>query len=181
VAVDLPHEVEETLVRIQTRLKALGAGARWTAKGRMHLTVKFLGELDPPVFDAAVEALALPVAAGGPIRLRVAGLGGFPSIQRARVVWAGLEGDVATLARAALDVEARLGPLGVPRERRPFRPHLTLGRAKKGSVVTGLDQALDAVGSWEGPAFEFGELVLYESQLRPQGPIYTPRLSILLE
>jgi 2'-5' RNA ligase len=139
-----------------------------------------LGELDPATFDRAVEALARPIATGGPIRLQGAGLGGFPSAKRARVLWAGLAGDVAALARVALDVEARVEPLGVPREHRPLRPHLTLGRAKKDSAITGLERALDTVGDWEGPGFQAQSLTLFESRLRPQGPVYTSRLSIPL-
>jgi 2'-5' RNA ligase len=180
VAVDLPPDVRQALGETQQRLKALGVRARWVATEAMHLTVKFLGELEPSIFEAVLDALSAPIAAGGPIQLQPLDLGGFPSTKRSRVVWVGLGGEVASLARAALAVEARVEQLGVARERRPFRPHLTLGRARNPTGITNLEQALATVGSCDGPAFSVDHLVLYESRLRPEGPLHISRLSISL-
>jgi len=96
------------------------------------------------------------------------------------VVWAGLEGDVGALARAALTVEARAEALGIPREARPFRPHLTLGRAKDPGGIRNAERAIESEGEYRGPAFVVNELVFYESRLRPEGPEYLPKLTIAL-
>lgn len=180
VAARLPEEVREDLARAQVWLRSRGVDARWVARSSMHLTLKFLGELEADVFDGVGETLCPSFEIRGPLRLEVRGLGGFPSGNRARVVWASLGGDTAPLVRIAFEVESRVEALGIPREGRPFQPHLTLGRAKGPSGIPGLANALTEEPEYHGPPFEVGELVLYESRLRPQGPLYIPRLTIPL-
>ncbi len=180
VAADLTAEAREDLGRLQDRLRRAGLECRWAAPEALHLTLKFLGEVSPETFAALREALALPLGVGGPLHLAAAGVGAFPSPQRVRVVWAGLTGDVAPLARAALTVEARVEPLGIAQESRPFRPHLTLGRARNPEGIRGAQELLAAEGPYRGPEFSVSGLVLYESRLRPQGPEHLPRLAIAL-
>lgn len=180
VAADLSPEAREDLGRLQGRLRKAGLACRWAAPEALHLTLKFLGEVSPETFAAVREALTPPLGVGGPLRLAAAGVGAFPSPQRARVVWAGLTGDVAPLARAALTVEARAETLGIARESRPFRPHLTLGRARSPEGIRGAREALEEEAPYRGPAFCVDELVLYESRLRPGGPEHLPRLAIPL-
>ncbi|GAB4262516.1 MAG: hypothetical protein Kow0092_12940 [Deferrisomatales bacterium] len=180
VAAPLPAGLAESLAALQRRLAAAGARARWVAAPSIHLTLKFLGELDPPVFEQVCRVLREPVPMGGACRLEPRGIGAFPSLGRARVVWVGLAGEVERLARAALEIEARLEPLGIPRERRPFRPHLTLGRARRGGVIQGLDKALAAGGDYRGPPFTVDQALLFESRLSPQGARYTPRCTVPL-
>ena len=180
VAACLPEPVREDLARLQGRLRGRGVDARWVAAGSIHLTFKFLGEIEEPLFEAAAQALGAPLGVRGPLRVAVRGVGAFPSPKRARVVWVGLDGDVGPLARLALELEARVEPLGIARERRPFQPHLTLGRAKSPSGIRGLEDALAAENDYRGLAFEIADLTLYESRLRPEGPLYLPRLSIPL-
>lgn len=180
VAADLPGEVADDLARLQARLRGVGVRARWTNPGSMHLTLKFLGELEPDRFDAACRALDAPAEIGGPLDLAAQGLGAFPSLSRARVLWVGIGGEAPRLARLALVVEARAEAAGVPREGRPFRPHLTLGRAPGAAPMAGLARAFAAEGGYEGPPFRVMALVLYESRLGPRGPTYDPRLTISL-
>jgi len=180
VAADLPAAVRDDLGRLQGRLRNRGVDCRWVSPEAMHLTLKFFGHLPVETFAEVCEALAEPLKLGAPARLVPAGVGAFASPRRARVIWAGLEGDVAILARAALALEARAESLGIPRETRPFRAHLTLGRAREREGIRGCERALEAEGSYRGPAFAVDELVLYESRLRPQGPEYVRRLTITL-
>ena len=154
--------------------------ARWVRPGALHLTLKFLGELPPAVFDRVVEQLSRPLDGAVPLRLVPRGVGTFPSDRRARVVWAGLEGDVAPLARLALEVEARVEAAGVARERRPFRPHLTLGRSTRLGGMGDVASLLGVESGFEASPFPVRELVLYESRLRPQGASYIPRLTLPL-
>lgn len=180
VAADFPPEVREDLGRLQERLRKRSLDLKWVRPESMHLTLKFLGEVPGETFEALLEALETPLGGGGPLRLAPSGLGAFPSTRRARVLWVGLEGDVAPLARLALEIEARVEPLGIPREGRPFAPHLTLGRARGPAGVPGLEAALETEIGYTGPTFTVGALTLYESRLRPQGPAYIPRQTIAL-
>lgn len=180
VAVALPEAVREDLGALQGRLRKHGADLRWVAPESMHLTLKFIGEVEPDVFEAVGEALAPPLAEEDRAELAPKGVGAFPSAHRARVVWVGLSGGVATIARAALEMEARLEPLGIGREKRPFAPHLTLGRARAQGSMPDLRRVLEAEAGYGGPAFTVSEVVLYESRLSPKGPTYTPRKVITL-
>lgn len=175
VAAELPGEVREDLRRLQDRLRRRNVDVRWLRPESMHLTVRFLGELEPDLYEAIVGVLREPLA-GQPCKLRGCGLGTFPGRGRARVLWVGLGGDTPQLARAALEVEARLESVGVPRDLRPFRPHLTLARARGPSGMRGLASALEQDRDYEGPSFDVGSLTLFESRLRPGGAEHIPRL-----
>ncbi len=180
VAADLDGPARQEVERLQERLRKMGVRGRWVAPGRVHVTVRFIGEVPPETFDAVFEALARPVGTTGALDLVLQGLGAFPSLRRPRVLWVGLAGDVAALAGAAREVNERLEGLGLPGEARPFRPHVTLARAKGPSGMEGLEQALRALGPYQGPGFRVTRLTLYESRLKPGGPEYLPRRSIPL-
>ncbi len=180
VAADLPEPVVRELAGLQETFRRLGISGRWVRPERMHVTLRFLGELEPERFDAVRRALETPV--GGPERLDLIpeGVGAFPHPARARVLWVGLAGDVAALGRVALELEDRLTALGFPRERRPFRAHITLARASRRGDLRGVDRATSSAGRFRGTPFSVTHLTLYESRLRPGGPEYIPRQRIPL-
>ncbi len=180
VAAALPESTRGQLGALQGRLERAGLAVRWVRPEGLHLTIKFLGELPPATFDRVAEQLTRPLDGIGPLRLTPRGVGTFPADSRARVVWAGLEGDVAPLARLALTVEARVQGCGIARERRPFQSHLTLGRATRLGGLGDVREILETESGFEAPPFVVRELVLYESRLRSQGPSYVPRLTLPL-
>jgi 2'-5' RNA ligase len=146
----------------------------WVRADRVHLTLKFLGSV-PPERIGAIEAALLTVAAASPsFRLQPYGCGAFPTIKQMRVVWVGLRGDEKALVSLQGAVEAALAPLGFEPEDRPFRAHLTLGRVKGRQHLRALQEALLARQGFEAEAFDVTELVLYRSDLMPQGARYTP-------
>jgi RNA 2',3'-cyclic 3'-phosphodiesterase len=174
VAVESPTPLREALRAVQSELVGLGVRVRWTAPERIHLTLKFLGEV--PVGHVASLAQALTAAARGhaPFALDAAGLGVFPGLRRPRVIWVGLADRGGLLARLQADVEKRLAALGFPAETQRFRGHLTVGRFREGSPPGPLAEAL---ARWAGRAvgcLEVREIVLFQSLLRPEGPEYTP-------
>lgn len=180
VAAELPEAVQRELGELQGRLRAGRMDLRWVSPSRMHLTLKFLGEVSEKTFDAVCGVLEDPLGVPSPIRVSLRGVGAFPSLHRARVLWVGLAGDLALLARAALTVEAKVEELGIPREARPFSPHLTIGRSRMPSGLPGLEGLLQAEADYAGPDLEIDRLVLYESRLRPEGPLYLARKTIVL-
>jgi 2'-5' RNA ligase len=108
-----------------------------------------------------------------PFTLHVQEIGGFPNRKRPRVIWVSLAGDTAALANLQRDIATCLVPLGWEREKRPFQAHLTLGRVKDSRQAAALQWQLPVPqAKWEVTAVH-----LIESQLRPQGPIYTTRHS----
>jgi RNA 2',3'-cyclic 3'-phosphodiesterase len=180
VALEPPEPVRRRLAAASAGIRrAAGKAAgdvRWVADENLHLTLQFLGAVPEERVAAVQEALAAAAAAARPILLEVKGAGGFPNARRPRVVWLGLAGEVAELARLAADLGRRLAPLGFPPEARPFATHLTLGRSRDGAGAPGLGGALAAAAAGEGLSWRAAELALFESHLSPRGPRYEPIL-----
>jgi 2'-5' RNA ligase len=172
VAVPLPDSLRDGLDRAVAPARRIDAGVRWTRPAQWHLTCKFLGDVAP----GAVEPLRAALAAidpPAPFRLAIEGLGRFPERGRPRVFWAGVTGDVAAFAALARAVETALAPLGFPRERRAFNPHLTLARVKHGRGLRELEaewQRLAPEIAFELP--EISTFRLYRSTLDPAGAVH---------
>lgn len=181
VAVELPAGAQEALAATVGQLRGLTpAGVRWVNPAGIHLTLKFLGEVDGGLVEPLLAGLQREMAGmnNSPFPLYLEGLGVFPNRREPRVIWAGVGGDLETLAEVQRRVEAAAVRLGLARERRAFRPHLTLGRVRDrvdpaarrelGSVVTEQEAALAAAYAWT-----VEEISLIRSVLTPQGAVYT--------
>jgi len=174
VALDLPSAVHGALNKLSRELQQSGAPVSWVCAENIHLTLKFLGNVPEENIAAIGEALREVAAATPPFRLQPYGCGAFPALRNIRVVWVGLRGDDAVLKALQSDVEKALAPLGFEPEGRPFKAHLTLGRARGRGHMQKLQEALLTRQSFEVEAFDVTELVLYKSDLRPDGARYTP-------
>ncbi len=176
VACALPDEMRRALGRIQDDLRsALGGGRlRWVRPEAIHVTLKFLGEVEESRVDEITSALRSAVE---PFELRLSasgGLGGFGGA-RLRVVWVGLEGDVEGLASLAGRVETALAPLGFPSERRPFAAHLTLARVPDQVPSAERRQLASLVERYRSPplpSMVLTEVHLMRSILGPGGAVY---------
>lgn len=182
VACELPDDVREGLGRLQDDLRKLDAGfLRWTRPEGIHVTLKFLGNVEEARVDQIDAALASAIEPFK-LNLRPATLGGFPSVSlktgggaRLRVVWVGLEGDVEGLGELARRVEDALRPLGFPAERRPFAPHLTLARVRDGATSQERRRVADAISRYRPltlPSMILQEVVLMRSVLGRGGSTY---------
>lgn len=173
VALSLPQQIRDHLARVQRCLVAQGALARWVRPESIHLTLKFMGPLAPEKVAAVVAALDPIAGQSAPLQLSALGLGGFPRQKRARVLWMGVGDQSDGLERLQAAVAARLAALGWPAEKRVFKGHLTLARAKgrRGFDPT-LTRALPHCEPGETVAFRADELVLFRSRLRPEGAVY---------
>ncbi|MEJ5348933.1 MAG: RNA 2',3'-cyclic phosphodiesterase [Desulfosoma sp.] len=174
VALDLPTNVQHDLAEFCAPLQKLDVPVSWIPPHRVHLTLKFLGNVDPTRIEAIEEALRSVTAQTFPFALRPAGCGAFPSLREMRVVWVGVQGDVSPLRSLQQRVEGVLEPLGFARENRPFRAHLTIGRVKGRRHLKSLQDMLVARQGYQGVVFDVSELVLYKSDLKPDGAQYTP-------
>ena len=146
----------------------------------LHLTLKFLGEVDPGATADIITALESACAGRGAPGLSVVGCGAFPKARAPRVVWLGLGGQTEQVAQMAQAVQTALEPLGFAPEDRAFRPHLTLGRVRrprkgaKAPSTAPLSRALAALATAAGPSFKADQAVLMKSTLTKSGPIYEP-------
>ncbi len=173
VAVDLAPEVKANLQDFIRRLKGKGGDVKWVGGHGLHLTLKFLGELSPEE-ARTVEAVLREVAgrhAAFPVEVK--GTGVFPpGAKKPRILWTDIQAgpDLATLQR---DLELALEKAGFPREERPFRPHLTLGRVKG---VRGLQDTLAELERHSEDSFgrmTVARLTFFQSTLRPTGAEYS--------
>ena len=173
IAIDFPEETRKALEDVQKELKQCGAGVRWVKPSSIHLTLKFLGNIQAAQVEDIALAVAQEIRNQPPITLRPAGLGAFPSRRKPRVIWIGMEGEVQRLTRIQARVENALEPLGFVREKRPFQPHLTIGRVKDRRRLQALIDAMVTLDMPPFNSFDADEIILYKSDLRPTGAIYT--------
>lgn len=176
VAVTLPPEVRAALAEVIGRLRDAGVpGVRPVAPEALHVTLKFLGNVDA----SRVSDLAAALTSGGdgavPFRVALEGVGGFPNLESPRVLWAGVADGAGSLAGLARRVDEACASAGFPREQRPFSPHLTLARMRDTASPSDRRRAgaaLADAGSALASTFAIDALHLIKSTLTPSGPQY---------
>jgi len=150
----------------------------------MHLTLKFIGDVQTSHMEELRKAVATVCTRVAPLRVVIARLGCFPSNASPRVIWAGIAEGAPDLRSLARQIDDALGALGYPRDTRPFSAHITVARADKRAIAAELTALGRSVGSW--PEATFGELVVQsvsvvQSDLHPSGPIYTNICTVPLQ
>jgi 2'-5' RNA ligase len=171
LAVHIPDSIREELRALQRELKSEWPGWRWVRPESIHLTLRFLGEVDADRDALAREAWSRAAARSQPFVIRLGGIGRFPRGGRARVLWIGIEeiGGSRRLEELAERVEAAARERGFDPEKRPFKPHLTLARAQRGAGPAWQeDITVD-----RAEEFSVDRMVLFRSQLHPGGARYT--------
>jgi RNA 2',3'-cyclic 3'-phosphodiesterase len=175
VALDLPDELRRALADVIERLKPTCREARWVRPETMHLTLKFIGHAvedgDTQKLDAVRAALA-SVRSEHPIELCFHGVGFFPDARRPRVVWCGVKGS-PNLARVVGEIEQALEPLGIPRDKREFVPHLTLARIESTRGADALARAAAELESRDFGSARETKFYIFESALKRTGAEYT--------
>ena len=126
IAIDLPNEIRKQLKELQREFRPLTTSARWVVPESIHITLKFIGE----VHEKRIEQIdgALASLTWKPFTISVHGVGFFPGSRSPRVFWAGM--DAPTMQGLTEELDARMERLGFDKEKRAYRPHITLARAK---------------------------------------------------
>lgn len=171
IALPLPSPIESLLKEIIEHFKPFGGKVKWVDPRNIHLTIKFLGETDPELVPDIKKSLDRVIPNFSTISCEINKLGAFPNLNRPRVFWAGLSGQLEILSKLAKHVDLEMHALGFEKESRKFKPHLTLGRVKRDGGLNDLCRAIKDY-SLSPAALDFGQLVLFKSTLTPQGPVY---------
>lgn len=171
IAVSPSPEIHARLVRLKADLAGAGVAVRWVRDDGLHATLKFLGSVEQGLLEAIRRALGAVAERFAPFELAVAGLGVFPSLRRPRVVWVGLGG--RRLAELAAAVERALEPLGWAPEGRPFRAHITLGRAVGTRGWNRLGEILEARRGEDLGRCTIDRVTAFRSHLQRGGSVYT--------
>lgn len=172
IAVNFPAVVRRSIAGIGSELEDAGIPARWVRPADIHLTLKFLGELDRDRLADVKAAVGEVASRTGSMILHLGGVGAFPSPRRPSVIWVGVDsGPRLRLLHDALD--RRMTEFGVAREDRPFRPHVTLGRVNRRAEPGDLREFERHAGRLAYRAdVEVDSIDLMESRLRPEGAEY---------
>jgi 2'-5' RNA ligase len=176
IAAELPQAVKTALVAAQEHLRRGRPPIRWVAPDAMHLTLRFLGDTSSDRIPAIEQAMHGAFAGHAAITLHLTTIGAFPTPMRPSVVWAGVGGATDLLEQAQADLEAGLAAIGIAREERPFRAHLTLGRVRRDVDAAALElvrAALRQAPTLPPIAWPVERIVLFRSELRREGSVYT--------
>jgi RNA 2',3'-cyclic 3'-phosphodiesterase len=173
VAVLLDEAVRSSLGAEIDRLRSLAGGVSWVAPVNLHVTLKFLGGVDPGRLDAVRESLVRAVEGLSTFDLVVEGLGAFPSATRPRVIWGGVASGREAMVALAEGVERELAALGFARETRAFSPHVTLGRVREPRPNRDLAAAIERGRGLSFGAVRVDRVSLMRSDLSPHGARYT--------
>ena len=182
IGIDLAPEVRAHIERFMEGIQGFAPDARWARPESLHITLKFIGEQTPQQVEAIAQRLQRVEPSA--FEIRCGGYRFFPTAKAPRVFWIGIESG-PELAELALSVDAAVAELGIPREERPYSPHLTLARANGRSgaphrrkedgpnnIFAALQKRLATM------KLDFGtmtarEFILYQSQLSASGSRYT--------
>ncbi|MCK9273964.1 MAG: RNA 2',3'-cyclic phosphodiesterase [Syntrophales bacterium] len=174
LAAELPSDKKEHMIRIQEHMKRKLAGFRWVRPEGIHLTLKFFGYIGTADIVRIEEIIRRHTEKASPMAFMLSEVGGFPSLTHPRVIWVGLEGDIEHLRQLQKNIETDLGNKGFPREKKKFSPHLTLARVKSpGGKIDGLEDSLKGIRKFRTRSFNVAELVLFKSDLAPDGAVHT--------
>lgn len=181
IAIELPSHVMEAIGRVQERLKSFDFRVSWVRVENIHLTLKFLGDMDservPEIGKLMTRALSLKE----PLEIFASGLGVFPGVRNPRVIWVGIGGQAQGIAEIQASIDQYLTEAGFEKEKRAFTGHLTLGRVKRPVDGRRLEAAMRLFEDFKTQGFRVDHVSLFKSQLTPQGAIYSRLVSVPLE
>ena len=171
IALEVPSAVLKNLAALIESLRAVSPQVRWMRPENLHVTLKFIGEV-PEAKLSVIRAALTSVRSEQPVVLDFRGLGFFPNEKHPRVFWAGIEASL-NLKTLALDIDKASEKLGVPLERRPFSPHLTLARFEPPRMPETLRAAIQKNADCNFGSLRTSQFHLIESKLKSTGAEYT--------
>jgi 2'-5' RNA ligase len=165
------EEVIRRLAEVQGMLVNTGADLKLVKPQNIHLTIRFLGNISPPMVDAIHEEMKQ--VSFTPFEVELKGLGAFPHLSHLRVIWAGIKKGADELVNIFEQLEPRLRGLGFKPDKKGFSPHLTIARVRSGRNKVQLGKAVRELEDYDFGAIKARCLRLKKSVLTPKGPIYT--------
>ena len=174
LAIEPSENVLQEITRLQEKLKQeINGRLSWTRPQGQHLTLKFFGDISKEDINNISTAVQKRVVAETKLNLKVEKLGVFPDARRPRVLWCGVTGDVEKLIALQKKLDSDFAALGFPAEDRSFKAHLTLARIKDSRDMTGMSEALKKHNEFIAGDLIADKLFLFQSNLSPQGTVYT--------
>ncbi|MCU0598775.1 MAG: RNA 2',3'-cyclic phosphodiesterase [Desulfobacterales bacterium] len=180
IAVELPENVRSALRLVQEKLNSYQFKITWTKPENIHLTMKFLGDIKQERVAPIVSVLESAARDCRPMTLCSQAIGFFPGVRQPRVLWTGISGQTEALAELQGKIDRGLASLNIPREKKPFTGHLTLGRIKGGGNPGMFVDIMKTFQNMKTDPFMVDSVNLYQSNLMPSGPIYSKLFTMKL-
>ena len=165
------YEVLKHLSEIQERLVKTGADLKPVKLENIHITIRFLGNIQPNMVEKIYNEMEQ--IAFNPFEVEIRGVGAFPSLKYARVVWAGIQKSADKLENVFNQLEPPLRKLGFKPDAKGFSSHITIARVRTGRNKTELSRCLNELAPYEFGVSKVDCLKLKKSVLTPRGPIYS--------
>jgi 2'-5' RNA ligase len=173
VAVETSGEVQSRAAELIRRLRVVDAKVSWVLPANMHITLKFLGDQPDDAVAEICQAVQEGAAGVAPFEFLCRGAGAFPDLRRPRTLWLGVQGGLDEFVELHTAIDAALARRRFPKDRRGFRPHLTLGRVRQvGSDGEQMVRLLQEHEQFEGGVTAVDEVVVFASELTRSGPQY---------
>ena len=174
LAFEMPVKIREIVSRALKEMKKLPLDVRWVRADNIHITVVFMGNISEDDLMPIRGVVAKICKRYGPFKVTLTGSGIFGSLRNPRVIWIGLDGDLKRMSYFRNSLQKNLKPFGIREEKRSFKPHLTLGRFRKGTgSIVDMDKLLSKYQNIAAPTCTVEELILFKSELRPGGAVYS--------
>ena len=174
IAVETSEETRSRASSLCNSLRTSGARITWTRPENMHLTLKFLGDTEEELLAHVKESVAAAAARIAPFSVRFRGAGAFPDARRPQTLWIGVSEGQDSIGQLAMRIDDALHALGIPREKREFTPHLTIGRVRSGSTAEkkSLSDLIRKHAEFDAATTEIRQVLVMASYLSPAGPTY---------
>lgn len=173
IAIEISDDVRRALDNFIRELKSGGNNVKWVRVEGIHLTLKFLGNIPGSMISEIKDAMERAIDKEEPFDIQVEGSGAFPNLRKPRVFWAGIKEETGRLADLAQRLQDELKSLGFEPENRAFRPHLTVGRVRQGEKAAGAAGKISEMKDKSFGTFRADKLILFKSDLKPGGAVYT--------
>lgn len=173
VAIEIPKTIQNHLISIQDELRKKIKQASWVKPGNVHLTLKFLGEVNPSHIETIGQTIQQVAVNHSAFSMLIGGMGAFPNLTHPRVIWVGVKVGVTEISALARDINVELSRCGYPFDEKKFNPHLTLARLKSRVNLRPFVDVFRQYDEIDGAKMTVNEIVLVQSQLYPTGAIHT--------
>lgn len=174
LAFELPLDIKRIVARVSGEFRESTLNVRWVQADNIHLTVVFMGNIKSEEIKAIGDVSQKVCLKYAPFDILLSGMGSFPNKRNPKIIWLGLSADLERMSHFRNALQKGLKPFGIKEEKRGFRPHLTLGRFRKfNRADSQWDEFILRYKDLESPVRPLNELVLFKSDLKPGGAVYT--------
>lgn len=180
ICIELSDALRKEIAGYIDSLRDTGQGVKWIEPENLHITLKFLGDVSEDRVETVVQAVKLTAKDFNPFAMGFSGIGAFPSMKKPNVLWIGVTHGEQELSALASRIDANLSREGFPREKREFRPHLTIGRIKVPKNIDKLHTAISGMKNVDFGEMKVETITVMESRLYRSGPVYCPLEKVCL-